>query len=380
MRVLVIDHYAGAESDRGVYRALGMSGGVDVTLLVPEQWNDGFTLQNNEPEGSSALTVVSSRVLFQGKPHRAMSRRIPSLLRTTSYDIVVLNAEPESYLAAQAAMYCSFLSPRSKVVVMSWRNIDPSIEGYPYKGALLHTWGERYVLRRGTWVVAHTPTAESIFLKNGHRAVVVIPPAVDLNLFRPDVEPRMGARSNDGMFVVGYVGRFTREKGIDVLFSAIEKSGVPCRVILVGAGPDEARLRQISDDLGLGAFVTWAGSCAHCQLPGWLGSMDALVLPSVTTPTWKEQFGRVLIEAMACGVPVVGSDSGEIPRVIGDAGVVFREGDAVQLAQVFRTLADDAALRSMLKHKGRLRVEQTFSVEVIAGMYRRLFDRILAKN
>jgi glycosyltransferase involved in cell wall biosynthesis len=380
MRILVIDHYAGAEADRGVYRALRMSGGADVTLLVPREWNDGFKIQNNEPERSPALTVVSSRVLFRGKPHRAMSHRIPSLLRTASYDIVLLNAEPESYLSVQAAMYCSFLSPRSKVVVMSWRNIDPSNEGYPYKGALLHAWGERYVLGRGTWVVAHTPTAESIFLKNGHRAVVVIPPAVDLNLFRPDVEPRTGARRDDGMFVVGYVGRFTREKGIDVLFSAIKKSEAPCRVILVGAGPDEARLRQISADLGLGGIVTWAGSCAHRQLPGWLGSMDALVLPSVTTPTWREQFGRVLIEAMACGVPVVGSDSGEIPHVIGDAGVVFREGDNVHLAQVLRTLAGDAALRGVFKQKGRLRVEQTFSVDVIAGMYLRLFDRILANN
>ena len=52
--------------------------------------------------------------------------------------------------------------------------------------------------------------------------------------------------------------------------------------------------------------------------------LHALVLPSRTTPRWKEQFGRVLIEAMACGVPPVGSDSGEIPHVIDDAGLVFR--------------------------------------------------------
>ena len=67
------------------------------------------------------------------------------------------------------------------------------------------------------------------------------------------------------------------------------------------------------------------------EVPAVLRALDVLVLPSLTTPSWKEQFGRVLQEAMACAIPVVGSDSGEIPHVIGDAGLVTPEGDAAAL-------------------------------------------------
>ncbi len=92
------------------------------------------------------------------------------------------------------------------------------------------------------------------------------------------------------------------------------------------------------------------------DVPRALAEIDTLAAPSLTQPHWKEQFGRVLIEAMACGVPVVGSDSGEIPQVVGDAGLIVPEGDVAALRAALLHLAEDSSLCERLAHAGRARV------------------------
>src|SRR5436305_9013059 len=94
--------------------------------------------------------------------------------------------------------------------------------------------------------------------------------------------------------------------------------------------------------------------------------MDVFVLPSLTRPNWKEQFGRVLVEAMACETPVIGSRSGEIPRVIGDAGLLFQEGNVQELAARVRRLLDDPTLYAQLAAQGRQRVLERYTQERIA--------------
>ena len=96
-------------------------------------------------------------------------------------------------------------------------------------------------------------------------------------------------------------------------------------------------------------------------MPQRLRELDALVLPARTQANWREQFGRVLVEAMACGVPVVGSTCGEIPGVIGDAGLVVPEGDVAALADALRRLRDDHQLRADLGGRGRARVLEHFT-------------------
>ena len=106
--------------------------------------------------------------------------------------------------------------------------------------------------------------------------------------------------------------------------------------------------------------------------------MDAMALPSLTRKNWKEQFGRVLIEAMACEMPVIGSDSGEIPNVIGDAGLVTPEGDAQALAAALARLGADPALRADLARRGRQRVLDRFTQEQVARRTAALYQEVLS--
>ena len=112
-------------------------------------------------------------------------------------------------------------------------------------------------------------------------------------------------------------------------------------------------------------------------MPAFFASIDVLAVPSRTTPTWKEQFGRVLVEAMACQTPVIGSDSGEIPHVIGDAGLIFAEGDAQALASHLLRLASDPALRADLGRRGRARALAHFTHERIAAATYQVYQQIL---
>jgi glycosyltransferase involved in cell wall biosynthesis len=102
------------------------------------------------------------------------------------------------------------------------------------------------------------------------------------------------------------------------------------------------------------------------QVPARLRTFTVLVQPSLTRLHWKEQFGRALMEAMACGIAVVGSASAEIPNVVGDAGLVVPEGDATALRDAIARVLGDRELRQALGRRGRARVLNCYTNQRIA--------------
>jgi glycosyltransferase involved in cell wall biosynthesis len=183
----------------------------------------------------------------------------------------------------------------------------------------------------------------------------------------------------DGPFTIGYVGRLIEAKGPDVLLRAV--AGLPgsWRLCIAGAGPRRARLTSLARQLGLADRVSFDPSVSSTDVPRYLNGLDALVLPSLTRPNWKEQFGRILIEAMACGVPVVGSDSGEIPGVVGEAGLLFPEGDIQALRSQLSRLLDAPALREDLSKRGRARVLAKFTQACIARATYDVYRQTMAR-
>jgi glycosyltransferase involved in cell wall biosynthesis len=164
---------------------------------------------------------------------------------------------------------------------------------------------------------------------------------------------------------------------VDLLLEALAGVDAVWRLAIVGAGPERERLETLSRRLGLGGRVSFEGDIPSIRMPAFYRELDVLVLPSRSQPNWVEQFGRVLPEAMACGVPVVGSDCGEIPRVIADAGLIFSEGDARVLRECLIRLVRDAELWDSLARRGRERVLAHFTQAQIAAqtvaVYREMF-------
>lgn len=149
------------------------------------------------------------------------------------------------------------------------------------------------------------------------------------------------------------------------------------RLVYIGAGPQKAVIEEAAQRLGIAQKVEFIPAVSSIEIPAYMSGLDALVLPSLTTSNWKEQFGRVLVEAMACETPVVGSSSGEIPYVIGDAGLVFPEGSALALAENLQKLMDDSTLRTELAQRGLERVNANYTQAQVARRHYDLFAQAL---
>jgi glycosyltransferase involved in cell wall biosynthesis len=216
----------------------------------------------------------------------------------------------------------------------------------------------RRTLAQAAFVAARSPTAAALV----HRVRPDVPaPVIPHHV---PAWPAVGAAPRD-TFVIGYAGRLVPEKGLDVLIDAAADLGGSA-LRFVGNGPlrEELRKRAAARSVALEIDTT----VKHQDMAAAYASFDVLVLPSRTTDTWAEQFGRVLVEALSCGVPVVGSDSGEIPWVIGSTGggLVFPEGDVGALREALVRLRDAPALCRELAERGAERARAQFSVEAVA--------------
>jgi glycosyltransferase involved in cell wall biosynthesis len=185
---------------------------------------------------------------------------------------------------------------------------------------------------------------------------------VDEARFHPPAPAR-----GPGPLAIGYAGRLVWAKGVDLLLAAVAGLAPPWRLDVVGDGPERARLLAQAQALGLGERVTFTPWLPSAEMPDFLRRLDLLVLPSRSTASWVEQFGRVLIEAMASGVVCLGSDSGEIPHVLGAAGWVFPENDALALRAQIECLAGAPAARAALATAGRARALAHFSMARVAA-------------
>jgi glycosyltransferase involved in cell wall biosynthesis len=166
---------------------------------------------------------------------------------------------------------------------------------------------------------------------------------------------------DQNMFVVGFAGNLTEQKGWKVLLEAIERLPERFKAVIIGDGEQRPDVESCLKRPKLADRVVYAGVLPKSDLLATYPLFDAFALPSVTTAHAVEQFGCVLAEAMACGVPVIGSDSGAIPEVIGDAGLVVPEGDAEALARAIERLSEDEELRARLVALGRQKHRTQYS-------------------
>ncbi|MEP7358268.1 MAG: glycosyltransferase, partial [Anaerolineales bacterium] len=257
----------------------------------------------------------------------------------------------------------------ARALFFSWQNL---LRRYPWPFSAF----ERQVLRMADGAIAGSQEAQAVWRAKGFTGPIAVIPqfGVDVDIFRPVARPAGPEAGRP--FVAGYAGRLVREKGVDILLRAAAQLPAQVHLRLIGGGPAQAALQQQAAALGLAGRVAWRPLVPSEQMPAELAALDFLVLPSRTRPNWKEQFGRVLIEAMACGVPVIGAASGEIPNVIGEAGLLFPEEDAATLAERLRQLWQQPELAARLSTLGQARARALYSqrriAEETAAVYRRL--------
>jgi glycosyltransferase involved in cell wall biosynthesis len=184
-------------------------------------------------------------------------------------------------------------------------------------------------------------------------------------------EPLIQRRQGD--ILLGFAGRITEAKGWKVLLAALLLLPDSIKCAIAGTGDQEAELRLWCSAPQLGGRVSYLGLLDHDQMWEFYRTIDILVHPCLTTYRWKEQFGNVLAEAMACGVPIIGSDSGSVPEVVANCGIIVEENNPAELARAILSLAPDREQRAALGARGMQRFQEQFTCEAYAGRLAKAF-------
>ena len=352
--------------------------GVDLTVVVPPGWRDErgwLPLERTHTEGYRLLVTP---VILNGSFHMHHYPRLKHILAEVQPDLIHVDEEPynlatwraarQAWRAARQARRTGRAGTGPRLVFFSWQNLR---RDYPPP----FRWMERFVYRHAAYAIAGNQAAAQVLRAKGYAGPLSVLPqfGVDPALYGTSRPP-----APDAPFVIGYVGRLVPEKGVADLLHAASGLKGQWRIRLFGAGPQRDALSATARSLGIAERVAFEGQVPSPDVPAHLSELHALVLPSHTRPNWMEQFGRVLIEGMASWVPVVGSDSGEIPNVIGDAGLVFAQGDVEGLRRHLQALIDDRALWTDLARRGRERVLARFTQAQIAAQTVRVYREALA--
>jgi glycosyltransferase involved in cell wall biosynthesis len=370
MRVLRIAHASLTPALRERERAFARRyPEVELQLITTKRWREAEVEVEATPDDLfpviAARTYLSKHIqLFAYDP-----RPIIRALRKFRPHLIDLNHEPYSVACSEVLTLCRWFAPDVPVVMHTNQNI---LHQYP----LPFRWMERRALKRLSAAYACSETVLEVLRAKGFtRTAPVITYGVNTKAFSPPATLR---REPGQPLTIGFVGRMLPGKGLNVLADALAKLKTEeWQLLLVGDGPECEAFKQSLAAHGLLERAQFAGAISYDQIPGYFHQMDVMVMPTQTTKRIREQFGRVLVEAMASGVPVIGSTCGAIPEVIGHAGLVVEEGDDDALADALRRMLSDEGLRQRLARAGRTRVEQQYSWESIADKMYELFHQVM---
>lgn len=377
MKILVASHTYIVDLNCEKLRQLSqLQDDIEVVVVVPSRWRPGG-VQNKiiEPvaktEGNFRIIPIenfseNNQGLLTFKPD------IIKLLKQFQPDIIQVEQGVKSLAYAQLITLNNLLGLRAKNVFFTWWNI-------PYKNKLPISLLEKYNLSNTHGLISGNQDGVNILRSHGYRNRATVLPqlGVDETLFAPHQQPELAQKFgiDKDKFTIGFVGRFVPEKGILTLIKSLANlKDLSWQLLLLGRGDLKDQIEQTATETGIDERLTIVESVPHDEVPCYINLMDTLVLPSETTDKfktltaagWKEQFGHVLIEAMASQVTVIGSDSGEIPNVIDDAGLIFPEGDVETLSHCLRQLIEKPHLNRELATKGYQRAITKYTNQALA--------------
>ncbi|NEP42066.1 MAG: glycosyltransferase family 4 protein [Okeania sp. SIO2H7] len=377
MKIIVASHTYIVDLNREKLRELAnLEPDIEVTIIVPRRWRPGGVqnkiIETEYLDEGSFKVIPVANFSENNQGLLTFGLDLIGILQEFKPDIIQVEQGSKALTYAQFITLNKLLGLKAKNVFFTWWNLPYDLK---FPVSLL----EAYNLKNTDGIVAGNKDGEEILRQRGYSGPIKVLPqlGVDETLFKPESQPELQQQLgiSDDDFVVGFVGRFVDEKGILTLNQALGGlSDRPWKWLLLGRGELESVLLEKAAELGIKDRLILVESVPHDEVHKYINLMSCLVLPSETTYKfktltaigWREQFGHVLIEAMACQVPVIGSDSGEIPNVIANAGLVFPEGNVVELRKRLLELMKNRNLAKELGEKGGERAMSIYTNKALA--------------
>jgi glycosyltransferase involved in cell wall biosynthesis len=388
VKILVASHTYIVDLNREKLRKLAqLAPDIEVTVVVPRRWRPGGVqnqlIETQFLEEGSFRVMPISNFSQNNQGLLTFGADLISLLRQWRPDIIQVEQGAKAIAYSEFITLNHLLGLKAKNLFFTWWNL-------PYQLKFPVSLLESYNLRHTDGIIVGNQDGAEILRDRGYSGPLKIMPqlGVDETLFRPHPQPELRTQLaiQSDEFVVGFVGRFVEEKGLLTLLQSLSHlADKPWKLLLLGRGPLKETLLQKATEFNLENRLIWIESVPHNEVQRYINLMDVLVLPSETTDKfktltsagWKEQFGHVLIEAMACQVAVIGSDSGEIPNVIQDAGLVFPEGNAEALQDCLFKLMDNPLFAEELATCGYQRAMEHYTNQALAQQQFEFYQTIL---
>ncbi|MEA3378664.1 MAG: glycosyltransferase [Nanoarchaeota archaeon] len=350
---------------------------LDLHLFAPKKYKRMLKTYYAKPEQFShkKYKVKLSNLFFLRK-ESALFSYFPffTYLYKLKPDVIHIEEEPYSLFCFQIVFFCKIFLPKTKLILFSWENIFRN-RIFPL------SFFEKFCLKHGDYALPGNEDAMIILRKKGFKKPQKIVPryGIDLNKFKKIIDKELKSKLNLNGKIIGFIGRLVEDKAIDTLFDAVKRLKEPYTLVLVGDGPLRNEIVKLAKKLGIDENIRYIKTVNYVDIPKYISLFDVFVLPSRSMPKWKEQFGHVLIEAMACEVPIIGSDSGEIPNVIADAGLVFHENDSDELYNQIKKVLENNDFKKNLIEKGLKRVKD-FTYHKIVEQYYETYKKLYNEN
>jgi glycosyltransferase involved in cell wall biosynthesis len=370
LRVLRIAHASLTPALRERERAIARNyPNVEMEVITTYRWREAEIEVEVAPDDlfpvRSARTHLSKHIqLFAYDP-----RPIIAALKEHKPDLIDMSHEPYSVPCAEILTLRDRFAPGTPIVMQTNQNI---YHRYPPP----FSWLEQRAFRKvaGAYVCSET-VREVLRAKGFTKPAPIVPFGVDLRAFKRRSDPRPMGRT------IGFVGRMLPGKGLNILADALTKlRDEKWQLLVVGDGSERESFTKQLSEAGLLDRTKFTGAVSYELTPEYFQQIDVLVIPTQTTERIREQFGRVIVEAMASGIPVIGSTCGAIPEVIADAGLVFPEGDGTLLADAIKRLLADEEMKKRFARMGRARVEENYSWDRVAKITYALYQHVMNRR
>lgn len=379
VKIAIISHALVQEVPQKRWRILAEKYPVEVTLLVPRIWRSKWLRDE---------VVFRPRVIVDGRFRviplpttsetnwgRYFFKSFDAKIRSIKPDIIYVIHEESIWIHQQIITYRNIWAPEARLIFFSM-----NARGVPLK-RFYHRLMWNRIKKNYDAALCHYPGCLKSLRDGGFDKPIYMQTqiGVDEDIYCPDEQRRKEMRRKLGFedkFVIGYTGRLTKDKGVNDLLAALPLRDVDWALLLVGNGDFREEIEKIVRQNEWQDRVHMAGTVPQHMVPDYMRAMDCFVLASRTCPHWIDTFPNVTVQAMACKVPVIGSDSGAIPWQLGDAGLIFHEGDVVKLHKHLMHMADNMEDRKAIAQKGMERSLANFCVRALTDEFYEILKKL----
>ena len=379
MRLLVVGHsYMTAFAQRKYVAMKRADPELELRIVSPSAMDHMFMRYRHQRHPALLPREAVAIGRLAGGSHMTYALepfRLSAELRRFGPDHIHIEEDPHSVIGCETVSLARWLRPTARISFFIWDNLTrvPRFPVSVAKRALT-----KYCLKRADLVVCGNAEAERLLRTvKGYEGRTAVIPQVGLDPEDYSLPPAPRVReqvpASTGTLWVGFVGRLVPEKGLVLLLESLRQlQHLPWRLLLIGNGPlrheIETRWKTV-----FGGRLLFLAAVRHEEVPQYLKCLDVFVLPSYATPSWKEQFGLTLAQAMMAGAACIGSSCGAIPEVVGDAGVIVRERDQDELSRALRTVLCSESARRALQGRARQAAGERFSNTGVARRYLDVF-------